>query len=172
LDKPSFIELYDRYFDGVNRYLRYRVDDPWDADDLTATVFLKAWENFSKFRGEAPFAVWIFRIAHNAYVDYLRQKKQKPRQEELSPHISCEKMGPEELLLLSEEIQELRAMLQCLSPEQKDVISLRYAAELTFPEIAQILGKTTAAVKMIHYRALKILRERFYKREEVRRSGP
>jgi len=59
LDKPSFIELYDRYFDGVNRYLRYRVDDPWDADDLTATVFLKAWENFSKFRGK-PLSLYGF----------------------------------------------------------------------------------------------------------------
>ncbi|MCL6449310.1 MAG: hypothetical protein K6U04_14395, partial [Armatimonadetes bacterium] len=51
--RASFAELYDRHFDAVNRYLRYRMDNPWDADDLTAAVFLKAMENFPKYRGDA-----------------------------------------------------------------------------------------------------------------------
>ena len=101
----SFEELYDLHFDAVNRYLRYRINSSWDADDLTAAVFLKALE-----------------------------------------------------LLRDEEVRQLREMLCLLPLEQRDVVSLRYAGELKFGQIALILAKSESAVRMIHHRALKALR--------------
>lgn len=170
--RASFAELYDRYFDAVNRYLRYRMDNPWDADDLTAAVFLKAMENFPKHRGDAPFAVWLFRIAHNAYVDYLRGRRERVFTEEEMSHPGAATSGPEEELLRSEEVRQLKDMLRRLPPEQRDVVSLRYAGELKFSQIAQVLGKSTAAVRMIHHRALKALRSNYAKdREEVEGIG-
>ncbi|CEP69055.1 RNA polymerase sigma factor, region 2 [Moorella glycerini] len=103
--RASFAELYDRYFDAVNRYLRYRMDNPWDADDLTAAVFLKAMENFPKYRGDAPVAVWLFRIAHNAYVDYLRGRRERVFTEEEMSYLEAAPSGPEEELLRSEEVR-------------------------------------------------------------------
>lgn len=153
----SFEELYDLHFDAVNRYLRYRINSSWDADDLTAAVFLKALENFHKYRGDAPFAVWLFRIAHNAYVDYLRGRRERVFSEGEMTIPGTASSGPEEELLRDEEVRQLREMLCLLPPEQRDVVSLRYAGELKFSQIALILAKSESAVRMIHHRALKAL---------------
>ncbi|MDF9408362.1 sigma-70 family RNA polymerase sigma factor [Pelotomaculum isophthalicicum JI] len=162
----SFEELYDLHFDAVNRYLRYRISSSWDADDLTAAVFLKALENFHKYRGDAPFAVWLFRIAHNAYVDYLRGRRERPFPESQLVVPNAIQSSPEEELLQDEEVKLLRDMLGRLPPEQRDVVSLRYAGELRFGQIAQVLGKTEPAVRMIHYRALKALRNEYFSNRE------
>ncbi len=138
--------------------MRYRIYSPWDADDLTAAVFLKALENLHKYRGDAPFAAWLFRIAHNAYVDYLRGRRERVLTEGETEFLCAVSPGPEEDLLRSEEERQLRDMLKRLTPEQQDVISLRYAGELKFKQIAHVLGKSASAVRMIHYRALNVLR--------------
>lgn len=157
--KASFEELYDLHFDAVNRYLRYRVTSTWDADDLTAIVFIKALENFHRFRGQAPFAVWLFRIAHNVFVDYTRGKQNRILPgEEIAKATADTGRGPEEELLQDEEIKQLREMLQKLPPDYRDVISLRYAGELKFGQIAEVLEKNEASVRVIHHRALKLLR--------------
>lgn len=162
----SFAELYDRYFDAVNRYLRYRLNSSWDADDLTAAVFLKALENFHKYRGDAPFAVWLFRIAHNAYVDYLRGCRERVFSADEMASLGAVLSGPEEELLRNEEVRQLKDMLWRLSPEQRDVVSLRYAGELKFSQIALVLGKSEPAVRMIHYRTLRALRTDYSSHEE------
>lgn len=162
----SFEELYDLHFDAVNRYLRYRINSSWDADDLTAAVFLKALENFQKYRGDAPFAVWLFRIAHNAYVDYLRGRRERVFSESEMATLCDLSTGPEEELLRDEEVRQLREMLWKLPPEHRDVVSLRYAGELKFGQIALVLGKTESAVRMIHYRALRALRTNYLVKKE------
>jgi RNA polymerase sigma-70 factor (ECF subfamily) len=162
----SFEELYDRQFDAVNRYLRYRIRSSWDADDLTATVFLKALEHFHQYRGEAPVVVWLFRIAHNCYVDYLRGRREKVFPEEKMLLYNNFPSGPEEELLREEEVHQLRKMLWHLTRSQRDVVSLRYAGELKFSQIAMVLGKSESAVRMIHHRALKSLRANFFIIEE------
>jgi len=159
---PTFEELYDEHFDAVNRYLRYRISNSWDADDITAVVFLKALENFHKYRWDAPFAVWLFRIAHNAYVDYLRGRRERVFSEDEIARLCVEPSAPEEELLRNEEVRQLREVLWRLTPEQRDVVSLRYAGELKFGQIALVLGKTSSAVRMVHYRALKTLRDYYF----------
>ncbi|OPY61095.1 MAG: RNA polymerase sigma factor [Pelotomaculum sp. PtaU1.Bin065] len=74
--------------------------------------------------------------------------------------------SPEDELLQDEEVRLLRDMLGRLPPEQRDVVSLRYAGELKFGQIAQVLGKTETAVRMMHYRALKALRNEYFSNVE------
>ncbi|ABO49887.1 RNA polymerase, sigma-24 subunit, ECF subfamily [Desulforamulus reducens MI-1] len=157
----SFEELYDRYFEPVNRYLRYRMDSAWDADDLTTTVFMKALENFSKYRAEGPFSGWLFRIAHNVYVDYIRGRREYATNDVMLELAAGSDDGPEETVLQGEEITRLRQLLKGLSPDYRDVVSLRYAAELRFVQIAEVLGKSESAVRMLHHRAIKQLRQRY-----------
>lgn len=162
-DKFSFEEMYDEYFDKVNRYLRYRVRNHWDADDLTTTVFLKAFEKLDQYNHQNSFGSWIFRIAHNTYVDYLRKKREYPMGEgqdflesQMDPTLQ-----PEMQTLTNEMIKELNHMLHCLPDEQRDVLTLRYFGDLKIAEVADVLGKTESAVKMLSYRGIQKLRKIF-----------
>jgi len=156
-----FEALYDRFFEPVNRYLRYRVDSTWDADDLTTLVFMKALENFHQYRGDGPFAAWIFRIAHNVYVDYIRGHREYATHDVMLEIAAGSAGGPEEQVLQGEELKKLRRLLRDLPADYRDVVALRYAADLRFAQIGEVLGKTEAAVRMLHHRALKQLRLRY-----------
>ncbi|HBV99066.1 MAG: RNA polymerase subunit sigma-24 [Peptococcaceae bacterium BICA1-7] len=160
-----FEDLYDQYFERVNRYLRYRVTSVWDADDLTAAVFTRAFEKRHHFRGEAPVAVWLFRIAHNIFVDYIRSKGRLTLSEPENSAQAAEDGQPEEELLRLEELRQLRRLLETLAPDYRDVISLRYVGELRFSQIGRVLDRTEAAVRMIHHRALKALRKKLCEEE-------
>lgn len=165
-EKMDFFEdLYDQYFERVNRYLRYRVTSVWDADDLTAAVFTRAFEKRHLFRGEAPVAVWLFRIAHNIFVDYIRIKGRLTLSEPENSAQAAQSGQPEEELLRLEELRQLRKHFEKLAPDYRDVISLRYAGELRFSQIARVLDRTEAAVRMIHHRALKAIKKKLCEEE-------
>ena len=162
---PSFEELYDRHFAAVNRYLRYRVANTWDADDLTAVVFMKAMEKYFQYDGSGSFISWLFRIAHNTMVDYFKLRKDIPS--DLICVMQTERSRdnePEELILHSEEVALLRELILELPGEHRDIISLRYAGELRFKQIGEVLGKHEGAVRTIHHRTLKLLRKMFAER--------
>ncbi len=151
----DFTELYDEYFDRVNRYLRCRVHNPWDADDLTTTVFLKALEKFDQYSRTSPFASWIFRIAHNTFVDFVRKNREWPVDDDaLLGGETDDTWQPERQALTNEEIQLLKERLEQLTPDQRDVLTLRYFADLKISQVAEVLGKTESSVKMISHRGL------------------
>jgi RNA polymerase sigma factor (sigma-70 family) len=161
-ESRDFTELYDEYFDRVNRYLRCRVKNTWDADDLTTTVFLKALEKFDQYSRTSPFASWIFRIAHNAYVDFMRKNREMPvDQEELLGAEPDDTWQPERQALTNEEIRLLKERLDLLTQDQRDVLTLRYFADLKISQVAEVLGKTESSVKMISYRALQQLQKMY-----------
>lgn len=139
--------------------MRYRVINTWDADDLTTLVFMKALDKFQTYRGQSSFSSWLFRIAHNVYVDYVRGYRESTTGDDLLSQQQAVEGNPEEHLLVNEEIHELRTMLSQLTTDHRDVMALRYAGELRFGQIAEVLGRTEASVRMIHHRALKTLRQ-------------
>lgn len=162
LETRDFTELYDEYFDRVNRYLRCRVSNPWDADDLTTSVFLKALEKFDQYSRTRPFASWIFRIAHNTFIDYLRKNKETPVDDsQLLVGETDDTWQPERQALSNETIQILRQRLDQLTADQRDVLTLRYFADLKISQIAEVLGKSESNVKMLAFRGLKQL-EKLY----------
>lgn len=146
-------------FAKINRYLRYRVINTWDADDLTTLVFMKALDKFQTYRGQSSFSSWLFRIAHNVYVDYVRGYRELSADDDIITQQVSAEGNPEQHVLLNEEAHELHAMLNQLTPDYRDVMALRYAGELRFAQIAEVLGKTETSVRMIHHRALKSMRQ-------------
>ncbi|MGD8191188.1 RNA polymerase sigma factor [Brevibacillus ginsengisoli] len=161
-ESRDFSELYDEYFDRVNRYLRCRVFNSWDADDLTAVVFIKALEKFDQYSRTSPFASWIFRIAHNAFVDFLRKNREVPvEHEEILESKSDDTWQPELQALTNEEIRQLKDRLDQLTADQRDVLSLRYFADLKIQQVAEVLGKTESSIKMISHRGIQQL-QRLY----------
>jgi RNA polymerase sigma factor (sigma-70 family) len=167
IEQRSFTELYDEYFDQVNRYLRYRAKNYWDADDLTTIVFIKALENFTQYNRTKSFGAWIFRIAQNTYIDYLRKKKEVPIQhEEWLADQEDPTWQPEEHVITEEERSRLKQTISSLTQDQRDVITLRYFADLKLAQIGEVIGKSESAIKMISKRALSRLKKVYEGRSE------
>lgn len=161
-EERSFAELYDEYFAKVNRYLRTRVSNYWDADDLTTAVFIKALEHFRSYDRSRPFGSWIFRIAHNTYVDYVKKRKEIPIQhQKWMAAEEDETWQPEKTALNKEQSHRLKDLLERLTPDQRDVLMLRFFADLKMGQIAEVIGKSDSAIKMITKRALSRLKTWF-----------
>ena len=77
-DQEAFAQIYEEYFDRIYRYITLKIGDAVEAEDLTQQVFLNTLRSISSFRWRGkPFSAWLYRIAHNQVVDYLRKKKKK-----------------------------------------------------------------------------------------------
>lgn len=157
VDAAAFGILYERYYPRVYRYVFHRVGNAADSEDITALVFMKALEGLSSYQpGRSGFAPWLFRITRNTVVDhYRRQRKQSPLE-----GLDAESPGADPVLtiLVDEQRTSLHTLLEELSSEQRDVILMRYAADLSFAEIAAALKKNEPAIRMLLHRGLRKLR--------------
>ncbi|CAM3623042.1 sigma-70 family RNA polymerase sigma factor [Brevibacillus invocatus] len=154
-------QIYEEYSDKIHRYFRYRVKNVWDVEDLTTTVFIKVYSKLEQYDRRHPFGAWIFRIAHNTLIDYMRKKRECPVDQDMFCSIKAtdEQELPEESLLTQETTEGLWKQVHTLTVDQRNVISLRYLADLRMNEIAQILGKTEASVKILHFRGIRKLQQ-------------
>ncbi|GAA4725452.1 RNA polymerase sigma factor [Brevibacillus fulvus] len=151
-------QIYAAYSARVYRYFANRVGNRWDAEDLTTAVFVKVFAKLDQYNRENPFGAWLFRIAHNTFIDYLRRKKEIPAKEESFGRIAEEEQHqPEQRLLEKEQSARLWELVSALSEDTRQVLALRYQQGLKLAEIAEILGKSHSAVKLLHYRAMKKL---------------
>lgn len=156
-DAHAFGQLYERYYPRIYRYTYHRLGNVPDAEDVTALVFMKALEALPTYQsGRNGFAPWIFRITRNAVVDHYRRRKQQCGLETVEQRSSDD--DPVAEVLLSERRSELHGLVARLSPEQREVVLMRYAADLSFPEIATTLQKNEAAVRMLLHRGLRKLK--------------
>ncbi|NGQ95982.1 sigma-70 family RNA polymerase sigma factor [Brevibacillus sp. SYP-B805] len=160
----TYDQLYRRYYPNMTRYFRRRTNSPWDAEDLTATVFTKALSRLEQYNSQYPFGSWLYAIARNTLTDYLRKKRDLPAEAEwFHASLADEDANPEETLLKNEEFDAVWQQARTLTPDQYQVLSLRYRAEMSMKEIARKIGKPESTVKVIHHRALKQLRKRLKK---------
>lgn len=161
----AFEPLYLRYYTRVYRYLRVRVNSDDDAADLTQQVFLKALDALPsyQFRG-VPFAAWLFRIAHHTATDAYRWHKSTVSWDALPEVMSLQDLEAD--ALHREEIQHLKDLVSRLKPDKRELLALRYAAELSAPEIAVIVGKSSAAIKKQLTRLLHTLKEQYHEPDE------
>ncbi len=153
-------QIYQEYSGKIYRYFRYRVKNVWDVEDLTTTVFLKVFSKLEQYDGKNPFGAWIFRIAHNTFVDFLRKKRECPVEMETFATVQTdERQLPEQQLLCKESWEMLWQNVSRLTADQRRVITLRYRTNMRMNEIANMMGKSEAAVKVIHHRGLKKLQK-------------
>jgi RNA polymerase sigma-70 factor (ECF subfamily) len=151
--------IYEEYSASIYRYFRYRVKNVWDVEDLTTTVFIKVYAKLDQYDGRHPFGAWIYRIAHNTLVDYLRKKRECPVDTEMFAAMKAKDKLPEERVLSRESHDTLWENVRTLSADQRRVISLRYLAGLKMNEIAKVLGKSEASVKILHFRGIRKLQK-------------
>ena len=155
-NREAFGDLYERHLTAIYRYVFYRVGDAGEAEDLTETVFVKAWEALDRYRPtEAPFTAWLYRIAHNLLIDAHRTRKPM---EPLAEHYPDDAPNPERAATARERAADVQAALASLEPVQQQVLTLRFIADLSHAETASIVGKTEGAIRVIQHRALALLR--------------
>jgi RNA polymerase sigma-70 factor (ECF subfamily) len=156
-DPGAFGELYERYYVRVYRYVYHRIGNVAEAEDVTALVFMKSLEALPSYQARRnSFAPWLFRIARNAVIDHYRRRRQQSPLDELEGHAGSQ--DPVGDVLGNERRSELQALMQHLSVEQREVVMLRYAADLSYTEIASLLKKQEPAVRMLLHRGLRKLK--------------
>ncbi|HEV2527357.1 MAG TPA: sigma-70 family RNA polymerase sigma factor [Thermomicrobiales bacterium] len=169
-DRRAFAQLYRRWAEAVYRYCYRRLGTREAAEDATSQTMIRALDGIAGFRG-GSFPAWLFTIAHNVVAPTVRRPSHRltgSLPDELA--VVDPGPGPETLALASESSRQLYAALAVLTPEQRQVIDLRLA-DLTTVEIAQVTGRTTDAVKMLHYRAIRRLRDELRELEGDARDG-
>ena len=170
-DQKAFAQLYEEHFDRIYRYVALRIGDKMEAEDMTQQVFLSALQSISSFKWKGvPFAAWLYRIAHNQVVDYLRKQNKQaaiPFDESLASSDSNPQLMAEHNL----DIERLLLATRQLTEAQREVISLRFASELPIAQVAKIMGKSQGAVKALQHSAIVALRKvlSVEKDEEVQR---
>jgi len=157
-DQKAFAQLYEQYFERIFRYLAVRIGDKAEAEDMTQQVFLKVIQSISSFKWKGvPFSAWLFRIAHNQLVDYFRKKKKQPATLFDESLVSSDS-NPQLMAEHSVDVEQLRLATKQLTEAQREVISLRFAGELSVAEVARIMGKSQGAVKSLQHSAIAALR--------------
>src|SRR3954468_23588168 len=167
-DRDALEELYLIHFDRIYSYLHVSVGNRHDAEDLTTQTFLKMLESIGKFRWQsAPFSAWLFRIAHNLAMDHFRAGRRWQPEDEVPEPEPDESTSAEAGALEAIGRKSMLELIEDLSPEQQQVLTLKFVFNFANAEAATILGKTEGAIKSLQHRALVSLQKQLEKREKT-----
>jgi RNA polymerase sigma-70 factor (ECF subfamily) len=148
-------ELYLLHFDRIYGYLHMSVGNRHDAEDLTTQTFVKMLEAIRRFQWRSvPFSAWLLRIAHNLAIDHFRANRRWQPEEHVPESERGVESSAEEQALASLGQTRMLTLVERLSPEQRQVLTLKFVYRFSNGEAAAILGKTEGAVKSLQHRAL------------------
>lgn len=156
-DQRAFDVIYDRFADPLFRYVYARCGDATLAEDLIGDLWVRVVERIAGFRlpaegVEAAFAAWLYRIAYNLVIDHFRRKDSG--HVTLNPDVSDREPTPDEHAISGDERRELHAAIEQLTPDQREVVLLRFIEERSNAEVAALTGRSEGAVKVMQHRAL------------------
>ena len=158
-DRAAIRFLYLRYRNNIYGYVLSILRDPHDAEDVTQHVFLKLISAIGRYQArEVPFTSWILRVARNAAVDHLRQRRALPCEEVFGPTRKFDDAGRDRRWGLEQ-------ALQALSEDERGVVMMRHLVGLSPSEIADRMGRTEASIHGLHHRARQVLKRELAKIE-------
>ncbi|MDF1509110.1 sigma-70 family RNA polymerase sigma factor [Robertmurraya sp. DFI.2.37] len=160
-------ELYALYYDEIFRYLLQRTRKRELAQDLTQDTFLKAFNGLTSFKGKSSIKTWLYTIAHNTFINWYRRET-KYSNYSLEETYSLEQKiyeNPEHVIEKKAEQAEMMKAIQFLKEDFQAVLILRQYQELTYEEIAEVLGWKLSKVKTNLHRAKLELRKQLLKQE-------
>jgi RNA polymerase sigma-70 factor (ECF subfamily) len=176
-DQKAYAELMDLYKGQIYCMLLKMTNSTTDADDLTIEAFGKAFKSIDMYTPDFAFSTWLFRIATNNCVDYMRKKKAQTisidscfvnqNQDILEFNIPSQEFSPEEKIMEEQKHQLLRSVVQQLRPHYKILIEKRYYEEKSYEEISQELNLPIGTVKAKLFRARELLGNLVSKRKDL-----
>ncbi len=170
-NEKAFAGLMNRYRDSIYFLLLKMVNNTSDAEDLTIEAFGKAFRNLDSFTPDFAFSTWLFKIATNNCIDFIRKKQASPAPidqlqddlDSLTVNLQSDLPDPEETLINDQKIAVLRGIVSQLKPRYKRLIELRYYKEYSYEEIARELDLPIGTVKAQLFRAKTLLYNIFIK---------
>lgn len=162
-DPQAFGELVRRYERDVFNLAYRMLNERGEAEDAAQEAFMRAYVNLDRYDPERPFKTWLLSITSNHCIDRLRRRRLTwlSLEEPLPPHpaLTSDIPGPEEAMLTNERNLLVQEMLAGLSPDYRLAVVLRYWYDLSYAEIAEMLGTTESAIKSRLFRARQALAE-------------
>jgi RNA polymerase sigma-70 factor (ECF subfamily) len=158
-ETEAFGALYERYVDPIFRYVRTRVSEQRDAEDLTETVFVRSFEALDKYeeRGH-KYSAFLYQVARNVLVDHYRKPEEMQGLDEVGP-LASTSPDLEGRMAESQQVEAIRRAMQDLPEDYQEVIRLRVLLSLPTAVAAEWLDRSEGALRVLLYRALKKLRE-------------
>ena len=156
-DADAFGLLYDRFHPEILRYLTHQLRNADAAEDLAQQVFLKAWQAIPRYEHRGvPFKAWLYRMAKNQVIDTFRKQRTTTDLEGVEIAVDSE---AEDHVLAQERTAHLRTVLDRLTPDHREVLTLRFMMEKSAAEIGEIMGRKEVTVRGLQMRALRALRK-------------
>ena len=164
-DEKAYAELLGRYKDAIYFMLLKMVNNKSDADDLTIEAFGKAFKNLAQYTPNYAFSTWLFKIATNNCIDFIRKKKGNTvsldqtfdDQESIGTPLQSNTPDPEEDMIKNQRIALMRNVVENLKPRYRTLVELRYFKEFSYDEIAKELNLPIGTVKAQLFRARELL---------------
>lgn len=158
-DREAFTEIYRLHSQRVYRHICYVTGDPHEADDLTNETFIQAWKSISKYEDRGvPIEHWLLKIGHRMATHHLKRRKPVQDIENVRLEDTSERQ-PEHLLEMAGEVESLRAAVLKLPEVHRQVVIWRFIEGMSYDEVAGMLGKSSGAIRVVQFRALRQLRE-------------
>lgn len=159
-DARAFTRLYEEFADRVYGFVKLRMRDARDAEELTETVFLKAWQALPGYEQRGlPFSAWLFRIARNSVIDASRRAGRLPltSAEETELLLLADEECVDETALANLDAERVREAIGQLTEEQAAVVTMRFLWGLSLKDTAAVTERTEGAVKAMQHRAMRQL---------------
>jgi len=164
-DQAAYAQLMDRYREAIYYMLLKMVNNANDAEDLTIEAFSKAFKNLEQYTPNFAFSTWLFKIASNNCIDFIRKKRidhisldrEIGDRDRASNIIMAEVPDPEEDLIKKQKATLMRSVVTTLKPRYRDLVELRYFKEYSYEEIADELNLPLGTVKAQLFRARELL---------------
>jgi RNA polymerase sigma-70 factor (ECF subfamily) len=166
-NQKAYAELMARYKDSIYFMLLKMVNNRDDADDLTIEAFGKAFKNIHQYTPDYAFSTWLFKIATNNCIDYIRKKRkntlsidkgfENDNGEDIALEVKSDGIDPEERMMKKQKMETMREVVDKLKPRYKTLVELRYFRELSYEEISEEMSLPLGTVKAQLFRAREFL---------------
>ncbi len=164
MNKQDTGYIYAQYRDKVFGFVRSKIYNQTEVEDIVQTVFLKVYSNLDKYdETKASLSTWIYTITRNTIYDYLKEKRDHPVLELFENTVDSEE-EPDDSILNNETLEELACALEKMPQNQRDIIILIYYKNLDRRKVAEMFGMTYGQLRYLHDKAIKRLGELLHKK--------